>query len=98
MRSALASAPMPWVDEQRCEACGEEYSSFRCGVSWDDGVDAVRQANIRNGGGYRSRGPVLWAMRVIKLDAWYLRHFPCGEEWGQVERRDMEWDDADFPF
>lgn len=30
-------------------------------------------------GGFRSRGPVLWAMRVMKLTAWYEKHACCEE-------------------
>jgi hypothetical protein len=43
------------------------------------GVDLVRAANggYEGGGGYRSAGPVLWAMRVLKLDAWYYYHRDC---------------------
>jgi len=39
----------------------------------------VRDQNKVNNGGYRSRGPVLWAMRVEKLQAWYLNHMFCGD-------------------
>lgn len=28
-------------------------------------------------GGFRSRGPVLWTMRVIKLERWYEDHADC---------------------
>lgn len=45
------------------------------------GVDFVRAANggfdSENGGGYKSAGPVLWAMRVLKLDLWYTTHRAC---------------------
>lgn len=43
------------------------------------GVDLVRATNggFEGGGGYRSKGPVLWAMRVLKLDAWYNYHRDC---------------------
>lgn len=38
----------------------------------------VRDQNREKEGGYRSRGPVLWAMRVAKLNEWYLNHMFCG--------------------
>ena len=38
----------------------------------------VRSANDREeGGAFISRGPVLWAMRVLKLGEWFTRHLEC---------------------
>lgn len=80
--NALLKAPDPpgsWVNESSCLICGETYEEFEAGISWNDGVVLVRSVN-EEGGGYRSRGPVLWAMRVQKLQAWYERHTCCGME------------------
>ena len=70
-----------WVNERECSACGERYSSFKAGVRFSDGVALVRTNNGPSDeagkGGYRSRGPVLWAMRVIKLGHWYIEHRDC---------------------
>lgn len=71
-------SPGPWVNEETC-TCGAHYRRSRYGISWKMGVDLVRATNggFEGGGGYRSKGPVLWAMRVIKLDAWYNYHRDC---------------------
>lgn len=77
-------APRPpgvWVDDDECGVCGERYADFRPGIQWDDAV-AMLRASADQGGGYRSRGPVLWRMRVLKLSAWYGRHYVCGEYHG----------------
>jgi hypothetical protein len=77
-------APAPWppwpcdADDDECPACGETYRDFRTpgGLSWQDGVDLVRVVN-GDGGGYRSAGPVRWALRTLKLTAWRERHGGC---------------------
>lgn len=68
-------SPGPWVDDTEC-SCGQKYYTFRCGVTFRDGADLVRMMN-KPDGGYRSRGPVLWAMRTIKLAHWYAAHMFC---------------------
>jgi hypothetical protein len=79
----LPESPGPWVDEYRC-TCGDhlaDYSRSHYGVSWDDGVELLRDTNRGagiEGQGYRSRGPVLHAMRVLKLERWYDDHRNCG--------------------
>ena len=68
-------SPGPWVDEDGC-ACGDSFADFHAGITFDEGVQAVRAAGggFDAGGGYRSRGPVLWAMHVLRLDDWYREH------------------------
>jgi len=78
--NAEIAAPCPpgqWVDYYTCACCGENYESFHPGISWDQGVTLVRSAND-GAGGFRSRKPILWAMRVLKLTAWFGRHEMCG--------------------
>lgn len=89
-------SPGPWVDPEQCEACGARYRDFRAGIDWSDGVALVRGHN-GEGGGYRSRGPVLWAMRVLKLDAWYMEHWCCGEAW-HAARSSTRSAEAAVPF
>jgi hypothetical protein len=55
---------------------GELLFWWRQGLTWADGVDYLRRAS-GDGGGYRSRGPVLWALRVLSLTAWRERHGWC---------------------
>ena len=69
-------APGAWVDAEKCHTCGETISEFKPGVKWEDGVQIVRQQN-GEGGGFRSRGPVLWAMHVQRLQLWFERHAYC---------------------
>ena len=73
---AEPTPPGPWVDDERCE-CGELYDEYRTGVRFS----AV--AASMSDGSFKSRGPVLWRMRVAKLTEWYLRHRWCGrsESW-----------------
>ena len=64
------------MDGDNC-VCGARYKSSRFGLRWEDGVRLVRSAN-GEGGGYRSRGAVLWALRVLKTDRWWAEHAVCG--------------------
>ena len=70
--------PGPWVDSIECE-CGCKYDMVKFGICWDDGVALVRSMNGEDGG-FRTRGPVLWAMRTLKLSMWYAAHEHCGDE------------------
>lgn len=84
-------APGPWVDEERCFGCREESKRFRPGVAFADGVELVRSRNGETGG-FRSRGPVLYAMRVLKLSLWYERHSECdGYPW-RANKRTFEFE------
>jgi len=73
----------PWLVEQGTdwlnECTGQRYSKTPMGVTFQDGVELVRQANEESGGGYRSPGSVLWAMRTIKLRRWFDEHEQCPE-------------------
>ena len=77
-------APAPpgeHCDQEYCYGCGADYESFRCYVSFAEAADLIRhkaKSEGDEGGGWRSRGPVLWVMRVIKLSAWYDQHSGCG--------------------
>lgn len=76
--------PGPWVDEDRCSGCGELASDVTFGVTFEAGAQAIRaaaRADGDDGGGFRSRRAVLWAMRVLRLEAWYWRHQGCGVGW-----------------
>ena len=75
---------LPYVDDEECSVCGELYHRTNLGVTWGEGEAAVRAANragpvAGSSGGFRSRGPVLWAMHAIKVERWYDRHVPCRE-------------------
>ena len=93
----------PWVDSRRCSECGELYRDFRSGSSFAEAAQRVRSAARtaddwtgdprEHPGGYRSRGAILWAWRVIKIERWYLHHRPCGHEWAEL--RDGELVDGD---
>jgi hypothetical protein len=68
-------SPGPWVSEETC-ACGAVYRRSHYGITWRMGVEFFDASNPDETR-YRSRGPVLWAMRVLKLDAWYEHHRHC---------------------
>ena len=72
----LPQSPHDAVNESTC-CCGATYATSRYDVSFSQGVALVRANNVENGNGYRSRGPVLWAMHVLKLTAWYQDHSAC---------------------
>jgi hypothetical protein len=69
--------PCKGLDEEKCEVCGEFVKEVKLGAN---DVQAASQLIRRSaggwaaGGGYRSRGPLLWAMHVNKLERFYLRH------------------------
>lgn len=82
-RLELDPPPHDGVDFEFCELCQDRYDDWNAGVTWDDGVDLLRraaQAAGDDGGGFRSRRPVLWAMRVVKMSRWLWRHRLCQEE------------------
>lgn len=75
------SSPGPWVDDVEC-ACGARYKDFRAFASsadaFEQGKIALRSAQEGSPGGvFFSRGPVLWAARVLKLTEWYWSHRWC---------------------
>jgi len=75
--------PGPWVDDERCQACGALFDDFHAGIDFADAAHRLRQLSggYRAGGGYRTRGPVLWMMHVMKLEDWYREHAPHGWEY-----------------
>lgn len=80
-------SPGSWVDEEACDGCGDVYRDHRdpgmpasSSARFALGADDVRHSNDpATGGGYRSRGPVLWALRVRKLTSRYEAHQYCGD-------------------
>lgn len=86
------SPPHPFVNSSRC-ICGATYDGEHYGVRFSHGVAHVRATNQPNGG-YRSRGPVLWAMHVLKLEAWYAEHRRCQDEGLAIYQETP----ADLPF
>lgn len=67
-------APGPWIDEHSCALCGEHYKRTSYGVDMGAARARLRQRNP-DGGGWASRGSLLWAMRAEKLDRWYADHW-----------------------
>lgn len=66
------------VTAEFCAVCGEFYANtiLKAGTI-QDASDSIRQAAKKEqirGGGYRTRGPLLWQLHIMKLNAWYLRH------------------------
>ena len=63
------------VDDIQCIVCGEFYQEVNLGISNSKAIEFIRENNIE--GGYRSRGPLLWSKRVLKMRAFYDRHAAC---------------------
>ena len=84
--------PGPWVDEEQNYVTGERYEDFVTTdppCTFGEGTFMVREANggWGAGGGFRTRGAVLHAMRVCKLDQWYRHALVDEERWNRQERR-----------
>ena len=66
------------LDGEMCGVCGEFYHEVT--LLGKSGIDRasrrIRRAagGWNKGGGYRTRGPLLWAMHVEKMEMWYERH------------------------
>lgn len=67
-------APGSWVSSTEC-VCGARYEDFNSKFHWSDGVQLVQKFPYPD-----SKGPVLWALRTLKLGAWYERHLLCDPE------------------
>ena len=82
---------------EQCDGCGDLYRDHRGSYSFIDACARIRHAAARDGdegGGYRSRGPVLWAMRVLKAEDWLMAHMMCYPDPESI----VEWNEADPPF
>jgi len=83
----LPPAPGPWVDESAC-TCGATYDKHRAGVTFGAARTALEQAwPKQQGARFITTGPVLYMMRAIKLDDWYMSHHGCGMEWQMAQSR-----------
>ena len=86
--------PGPWCDEREC-ICGgqvDDYQSYNSRVTFEEAANRLRQINKSaglEGGGYRSRGPVLHMMSVIKLERFYEDHARCDDD----QSTPREWAD-----
>lgn len=89
-RVPLPKPPGRWVDEEKNHVTGEKYEKFRSRCTFADGAEIIRRAAQREGlegGGFRSRGPVLHGMRVCKLNQWYERAMGDGALWNERANR-----------
>lgn len=85
-QGAQANQPLPApkspdpriVSEEECHVCGERYKRWsESGCTFQDA--AAQMSEGPPGAAYKSRGPILWRMRVCKLSEWYARHQTCAE-------------------
>lgn len=80
----LPEAPGPWVDETTNHVTGGRYRDYRSTCDFGRAGHMIRKASEAQGipgGGYRSRGPILHAMRVCKLGEWYEDALDDGYFW-----------------
>lgn len=86
----------PWLDLERCEGCGDLYRDHRGAYTWGDACASVRaHAALAGdeGGGYRSKGPVLWALRALKVESWLIAHLGCRVERQEPPDESAYWRD-----
>lgn len=95
---AAPNSPGSWVDEDSC-SCGDTYRDFRCvaASTFEEAAQLLRarfRAADRERGlhgdtpaGWRTRGPVLWFWRCLKLGDWYDAHQDCGDDWDRYVSR-----------
>ena len=73
----MPGSPAEWVDAYSCDpergGCGSFYEDFKPGITWDQGLAVVRRFPFKD-----ARGPVLWAMRSLKMELWFEKHRYCG--------------------
>jgi hypothetical protein len=82
--------PGPWVDEERNLISGQRYKDFRSQCDFREAARRIRAAADQQGipgGGFRSRGPMLHAMRTCKLEQWYERAMNDEGLWNHEQRR-----------
>ena len=77
-----APSPLPklpdHLTETHCTVCNATYADFRAYPSFTEAANRIRARNKESGGGWKSKGPILWEMRVMKMEAWLLAHAECG--------------------
>jgi len=89
----VPDSPGDWIDAETCQVCGAKYKHHRGDYDWGKAIQRLRAVaeeggQYRDGAGYISRRPVLWALHVLKLESWYLAHQECGYSW--MESRGCE--------
>lgn len=66
------------VTPEKCVICGEYASWVNFGIDSQDAVIKIRQQFPRGwapeGQLYITRGPILWAMHVLKTEEFFMRH------------------------
>lgn len=66
------------VNPYKCEICGEYASWISFGITAEDGAIKLRQGFptgwAPEGQLYITRGPILWAMHVLKTEEFFMRH------------------------
>jgi hypothetical protein len=69
--------PTRFVSYERC-VCGATYKKFRSGANIQEAIKRIRDRN--DGEVYLSWGPILWEMRCMKTEDWFLQHYECRPE------------------
>ena len=97
--------PKDNMTELRCMVCGAWYRDHRAGefhkAGYEDGVERVRSLAEAAGneyGGYKTRGPVLWAMRVLKTGDYIASHYIYHGGTGSQDYRKLKpWENIGTP-
>tara|TARA_R100000655_G_scaffold109751_2_gene165286 strand:- start:6484 stop:7188 length:705 start_codon:yes stop_codon:yes gene_type:complete len=93
----LVVKPAPYCEQvtgSYCEVCGEYASQVTFGI---DEIDAIQRLRSSFPGGkapegqlYITRGPLLWAMHVLKTEAFFERHAPHCELASEYESEGVD--------
>lgn len=78
--SPLPKSPGRWVNLERCSGCGATFKEHRAHPAMGAASQRIRQRNDDKQ--FRSRGPLLWEMHVMKAEDWYVTHAGCGTHEG----------------
>ena len=79
----LIVKPPPYCEQvtgSYCSVCGEYASQVNLGIDEVEAIQRLRssfpQGRAPEGQLYITRGPMLWAMHVLKTEAFFERHLP----------------------
>jgi len=79
----LIVKPAPYCEQvtgSYCSVCGEYASQVNLGIDEVEAIQRLRssfpQGRAPEGQLYITRGPMLWAMHVLKTEAFFERHLP----------------------
>ncbi len=93
----LIVKPAPYCEQvtgSYCSVCGEYASQVNLGIDEVEAIQRLRssfpQGRAPEGQLYITRGPMLWAMHVLKTEAFFERHLPHCELAAEYESEGVD--------